>query len=164
MAYRNQQAQEMVSRWVEWLKTRNRYTPSQKDSVLATMMAGPKKRRPIPVDWDNDPDAAFFHLAVMSLPANKRIAFLKVYGQFPELSKPVKYWCHEMGEISRPTFYQWAHEAADQAVIRAKRMKQYDMAFSLAGQVIKHAQNPQNECKETLDNLILTFTREFSRI
>jgi hypothetical protein len=80
----------------------------------------------------------------MSLPEGKRLAFLKVYGSFAELKKPVKYWCHELGEINRDTFYEWAHDAARQAVIRAKRMS--------------------SECRIFSDNLVPTFTEESIRI
>ncbi len=136
MGYKNQQALEMVGRWQEWSRTRRKYVPQPTDSVLASMMAGPKKSRPFSPDWDNDPEAAYFHLALLSVPENRRLAFLRVYGDFPELNKPVKCWCDVLGGISRDTFYRFAHETANSVMARMKRM--------------------QRDCQKTADNDDLT--------
>ena len=105
---RSERAKALSDDWITWLDDRRFFGPPPKKSVLAMLIEKNRSRGEAP-DRPLNAEIAAFHVAVMGLPVEAFLPFVRVYCGVPFV--PVKTLAFEAG-IERVTYYNRAHAAA----------------------------------------------------
>lgn len=105
---RSERAKALSDDWITWLDDRRFFGPPPKKSVLAMLIEKNRARGEAP-DRPLNAEIAAFHVAVMGLPVESFLPFIRVYCGVPFV--PVKTLAFEAG-IGRDTYYDRAHTAA----------------------------------------------------
>lgn len=113
---KSERAKSLADDWITWLDDRRFFGPPPKKSVLAMLIEKNRSRGEIP-DRPLNAELAAFHVAVVGLPQEMFLPFIRVYCGVPDA--PIKALAYGAG-IGRDAYYDRAHKAAYQ-VLRSMR-------------------------------------------